>query len=252
MNKSLYEISDELQQIINYIEDSGGEINEEIEEALNISQEELEEKVDAYCNLIAMTNSDIECCKNEKKRINDLQNTRKNLVEKLKERLLKATETFGDDGKSGNKVLTFPLHKLYTRNTKSLVVNEERIKILGDYTRRYVCELYREGVLVQGEEIDYSGMIAAINTMIKSELGEDFEPFTVADFTQLKFKVTTEIPFTDFMLGRCEYSKDLISDPMIDCEYSIYEDVVKSSLENQPDIKYTIGNIETKTSLTIK
>ena len=47
MNKSLYEISDELQQIINYIEDNGGEINEEIEEALNISQEELEEKVDA-------------------------------------------------------------------------------------------------------------------------------------------------------------------------------------------------------------
>ena len=227
MNKSLYEISDELQQIIDYIEDNGGEINEEIEEALNISQEELEEKVDAYCNLIAMTNSDIECCKNEKKRINDLQNTRKNLVEKLRSKLLDAVIQFGDDGNSGNKVLVLPLHKLFTKTRTSIDVDVERISILGDYTRRYINELYKEGVLVQGEDIDYNGMLAAINALIKADYGEDFEEFTVADFTQLKFRVATVIPMTDFMLGRCDYSKDLLANPENEVETSIYEDIVE-------------------------
>ena len=66
MNKTLYEISDELRQIINNIEENGGEIDEFIEEALNIKQQELESKVEAYCNIIAMTKGDIECSKNEK------------------------------------------------------------------------------------------------------------------------------------------------------------------------------------------
>lgn len=250
--KSLYEISEELQSILDFIESNDGELNEEIEKALDISKEELNNKVDAYCNIISVTNSDIECCKNEKKRINDLQNVRKNLVEKLRNKLLDAVIQFGDDGKSGNKVLNLPLHKLFTKTTNSLNVDVERISILGDYTRKYINELYREGVLVQGQDINYGGMLAAINALIKADYGENFEEFTIADFTQLKFRVATVIPMTDFMLGRCDYSKDLLVNPENDVEVSIYEDIVKASLVYQPDIKYTIAKLENKTSLTIK
>ena len=250
--RSLYEISEDLQNILNTVEECDGELSEELEKKLDITKEELDNKVDAYCNLISVTKSDIECCKNEKKRINDLQNVRKNLVEKLRSKLLDAVIQFGDDGKSGNKVLVLPLHKLFTKTRTSIDVDVERISILGDYTRRYINELYREGVLVQGQDIDYSGMLAAINALIKADYGEDFEEFTIADFTQLKFRVATVIPMTDFMLGRCDYSKDLLANPENEVETSIYEDIVEASLVSQPDIKYTIAKLENKTSLTIK
>ena len=66
MSKSLYEISDELQQIINNIEENGGGIYEFTLEALEIKKEELENKVENYCHAITMVNSDVDCCKNEK------------------------------------------------------------------------------------------------------------------------------------------------------------------------------------------
>ena len=69
MSKSLYEIQDELQQIIDNIEENGGEVDEFTEEALKIKQEEFESKIESYCNAITMLKSEAECCKNEKQRI---------------------------------------------------------------------------------------------------------------------------------------------------------------------------------------
>ena len=89
MGKSLYQISDELQLLLNEIEENGGEITEEQEKELEISQEELGNKVENYCNAITILKSEEECAKNEKKRLNDMQNVKKNLIERLKQTLLK-------------------------------------------------------------------------------------------------------------------------------------------------------------------
>ena len=51
LKKNLYEISAELQQLIDYIEENGGEIDENIENELVIHENELRDKVEAYCNM---------------------------------------------------------------------------------------------------------------------------------------------------------------------------------------------------------
>ena len=138
MSKTLYEISDELQQIVNTIEENGGEIDEYTEEALQIKQEELETKIENYCNLITILKSDVECCKNEKQRINSLQNTKKNIVDKLRERILEAVLKWGNEGKSGNKVLDLSTRKLFTKCKETFVPNEERIATFSKYFQSYL------------------------------------------------------------------------------------------------------------------
>ena len=154
MNKSLYEIQDELQQIIDNIEENGGEVDEFIEEALQIKQEEFENKVESYCNAITMLKSEVECCKNEKQRINNIQNTKKNIVEKLKNRILDAVLIWGTPGKNGNKVLNLATRKLFTKVTPTFVPNGDRIATLSLYFKSYVLELKRNGILTTGQCLD--------------------------------------------------------------------------------------------------
>ena len=217
MSKTLYEISDELQQIVNTIEENGGEIDEYTEEALQIKQEELETKIENYCNLITILKSDVECCKNEKQRINSLQNTKKNIVDKLRERILEAVLKWGNEGKSGNKVLDLSTRKLFTKCKETFVPNEERIATFSRYFQSYLLELKKEGILMTGPEIDLTGMMGAINSLIKAEKGENYPPFTVNDLNYLQVEVSGK------------YRLELNIEPVV-----------------------TLGYLENKYSLTIK
>lgn len=248
--KSLYQISEELQDIINNIEDNGGEVTENIMNTLTISQNELREKAQSYCNVINMLNGDIDACKAEKKRINDLQNTRKNTVDKLKSVLLDALNKFGDEGKSGNKVLDTQLYKLFTKSTKSISVNEERLNTFAYYVISYMSELKSNGILSLGEDIDYTGMVNAINAVIKANRGEEYESFTVQDLLSLNFNVNLSIP-----IGRIIFEKNqALIDVLIDNAALVTNDITDSSKEliKGGDDRFTIANLETKQSLTIK
>ena len=141
MSKSLYEISDELQQIINNIEKNGGEVDEFTLEALEIKKEELETKVKNYCDAITMVNSNVDCHKNEKQRINNIQNAKKNIVEKFKKGILDAVLKWGFDGKNDNKVLNFSIRKLFTKTTEKFVPDDERIATLSRFVQNYILEL---------------------------------------------------------------------------------------------------------------
>lgn len=256
MSKTLYEISDELRQIVENIEENGGEVNEFIEEALAIKQEELESKVEAYCNLIAMTKGDIDCCKNEKQRINNIQNVKKNLVEKLRDRLLDAVLTWGEIGKTGNRVLNLPTHKLFTKDVRKVNVDEERFTTLTTYVQRYILELKKEGILVTGKDIDLTGMMAAINAVIRAEKGENYPPFKLSDLAMVKISVSTEVEFMYLLDGSHDYAIDAMLNPTAKVEVTADEDGLKRALTNAEEMHIelpsTIASLTTEHSLTIK
>lgn len=263
MGKSLYQISDELQLLLNDIEENGGEITEEQEQQLEIAQEELDKKVENYCNAITILKSEEECAKNEKKRLNDLQNVKKNLIEKLKNSLLKTVNKFGYIGKSGNKVLDVTNHKLFTKATKSLVVDEERFNKLGKYVKDYLIELYKQGILETGENIDVSGMLGAINAIYKADYNansvfeiekELFVPFTESDLAAINFRFDYFISFNSLMNGKANDVTKLMLSPNAVLNYEP-DSMLKTYLEvkeqdNSCDITY--AHLESKPSLTIK
>lgn len=256
MSKSLYEIQDELQQIIDNIEENGGEVDEFIEEALKIKQEEFESKIESYCNAITILKSEAECCKNEKQRINNIQNTKKNIVEKLRDRILDAVLMWGTPGKNGNKVLNLATRKLFTKFTPTFTPNSDRIITLSNYFKSYILELKRNGILVTGKDIDLKGMMAAINALIKAEKGEDYPPFTINDLNYIDFEIDIKCSFAEMFDGSHNFIFDVINNPNAHVLTTVDEQNAKQSIITAAELNIeptcTLGFVEDKPSLTIK
>ena len=100
---SLYQISDELLSIFANIEANEGEVTEEELLALEIKQEELNEKLSSYKKAIRCWESDIDACKQEEKRIKAARQVKENRIDKLKDRMLGAVLQFGYEGKANKK-----------------------------------------------------------------------------------------------------------------------------------------------------
>lgn len=253
MGKSIYEISDELRTLIDAIEENGGEIDEEVENKLAITQDELSTKIDDYCKAISIANTDIDFCKKEKQRINDIQNTKKNLVEKLKSRVLDAVNEFGYYGKSGNKVIDTETHKLFTKLTKSLNVDKERYAILCNYAIEYVEELDNNGILQSNEETDLNGMMGAINANIKATYGEDFVSFTTNDLSSCRYNMNFDINLLDLMRNPVFLEVFRVfqtAEPAEDT--TLLKALLTEESNLNKESNFTIAKLDTNTSLTIK
>ena len=100
---NIFEISKELESVFDELEENGGELTEELEEKLSISQDEFRSKVDAYLSVIRHTESDVDCCDKEIKRLQSVKKSKQNTIEKLKNILVWAIDNFGDVNKSGNR-----------------------------------------------------------------------------------------------------------------------------------------------------
>jgi len=258
MNKSLYQISQELDSIFTAIEDNGGEITEELAKELEINESNLKDKIDAYCQAIAMYNSSITCCKDEKNRINNIQNTKKNIVEKLKSTLLETVNKYGYEGKSNNKIIDLDTHKLYTKNTYTFAEDNNRTELLIKTVLSYIEELAANGIFESGQNIDMEGFINSINAIAFAKLQEgntpveEWAPFTVEDLKVINLSAGFKLSLFDILESYGDLANAIAKYPTIfkDIDKSIDADTVKflNTLEKPITIAYPI----TKQSLIIK
>lgn len=253
---NLYDIDNHLQGLINDIEENGGEVSEETLKELEITQEELNKKLTSYCQVIQVYKNKVEAAKVEKKRINDLQNVRKNVIERMKNYMLDAVQKYGCDGKSGNKVVELDTFKIYTTNKKSIVIDEERNDILHKVMISYIIDLTRNGILETGDEIDLTYLLEALNQFAISEYGEDFEPFTMADLKSSSIEIKASSTLFDLFKDK-GYVAKFIGDNLVNLTISDAtktEDIQFYNKEaisiEQPGV--SIAKEEINTSLTIK
>lgn len=122
---NIFEISKEIESIFEELEENGGELTDELEEKLSISQDEFRSKVDAYLSVIRHTESDVDCCDKEIKRLQTVKKTKQNSIERLKNILVWAIDKFGDVNKSGNKYIDLGTSKVTIKASNKVVVNEE-------------------------------------------------------------------------------------------------------------------------------
>lgn len=258
---SLFEITSDLRLIINELEENGGELTEELATALDITKENFEQKIEDYCQAITMYNSEVECCKEEKERVNNIQKVKKNIVERLKSKLLDAVKEFGYTGKSGNKIIELSTRKLFTKSTSSVEENESRKGKLTYYFLSYIKELQREGILELGENIDVNGLLASINALAKADYEmpdefdrtpvEEFIPYTIADLQSINLEISKKVSLynlitTDSKIGYIVASEELYPDTT-----SIDKDVAKAILKDDAS-RITVGELVSKDSLIIK
>lgn len=122
---NIFEISKELESVFDELEENGGELTEELEEKLSISQDEFRSKVNAYLSIIKHTESDIDCCDKEIKRLQSVKKSKQNTIDRLKNILVWAINKFGDSNKSGNKYVDLGTSKVTVKSSNKVIVNEK-------------------------------------------------------------------------------------------------------------------------------
>lgn len=115
---NLYQLTAEQARIEELLEQNGGEITPEIEEALTLTAEALPKKVDGYGVLIRQFAAAEAACDAEIKRLQALKKTAQNAQKGMKERILYAMQTFGFDRLNGETT------KFSTRSSKAVEVDE--------------------------------------------------------------------------------------------------------------------------------
>lgn len=254
MEDNIYKIQENINRIFIEIEENAGEITEEQLEQLNINQENLKQKLSDYNKAIQVYKNYNEGISNEIKRLQELKKTRTNRIEVLRNTMKNAVINFGTDGKSGNKIIELEDCKLFTKSTESVIENKKRLDILGYEFIEYCRELYKNDLLITGDDIDVQGLIDSINAKCIAEVGENFIPFTIYDFicANIIFKFTVSlknlIESNNYLL-QAYYGLDYSTGIDMVIDKNIVKRIVKDQNTND-DI--TIGNIEKNRVLCMK
>lgn len=251
---SLYQISEDLLAIFANIEENEGEVTEEELEALEIKQEELNEKLASYKKAIRVWNSDIDACKAEEKRLKDARSVKENRINKLKDRMLNAVLTFGYEGKpnakgKSNHYYELPDGRMYTRTTESVELDENRLNILRNLIPVVCSESYKLDII--GNPLCLNQILELINEQLHIYY-ESVPDFTITDLNNIRFEYKDYVDITDLILN---YSRKL-KNKGVDvetCSVDISTDKQQLKLVlNDPDKELTIAKLKETQSLTIK
>lgn len=142
--KSLFNITAEARELVSALIE--GELSEELENALVINQNELQEKSINYAYAIKSIESDIDAIDAEIKRLQTLKSSRTNAIDRMKSAVLNALTIYGI-----NKV-TSPTLNLSVR------LNNPSVEIINEY--QIPQKFFKEKVKI---EIDKVGIKNAID-----------------------------------------------------------------------------------------
>ena len=122
---NIYEISQALLDIYNELEENGGELTEELEKALTITQADFKQKVRDYASVIKQVDLDIAGIDQEVKRLKAYKESKAKVKERLSAILAKYIDMFGEHTKSGGAYVDLGDEKVSVRNTTKVEVDTD-------------------------------------------------------------------------------------------------------------------------------
>ena len=129
---NIWQIQQELLSIFDELEENDGELTEELEQQLTISQEDFRSKVESYTNVIKSVKADIAAIDEETKRLAALKKSKNALVDRLNKVIIDAVEMFGDTTKSGGKFFDYGTGKVSIHNSQKVVLDDDKIEAISD------------------------------------------------------------------------------------------------------------------------
>ena len=253
---SLYNIEQELLDVIATLEDNGGELTPELEERLIIGQDNLREKLTSYVAVINEMTAKIDACKCEEKRISLLRKSRENTLDRVKESVLNAVRLFGDATKNGNYVIDLDTCRLSTRSSSSVNIDEERVD---DYIK-CITIFISENDANNCNELEYTGidMLNYINMIYNRmcvEKGIDYVPFTATDLYNIPITVMYTSPNFAELYDVKQLIKAIASSPNFSINPAISKTNIKqcaSACDSEGNPLSTVASINSKDNLQIK
>ena len=127
---NIYEISETLLDIYNELEENGGELTEELEKALTITQADFKQKVRDYASVIKQVDLDIAGIDQEVKRLKAYKESKAKAKDRLSSILANAIDMFGEHTKSGGAYVDLGDEKVSVRNTTKVEVDTDTVNAI--------------------------------------------------------------------------------------------------------------------------
>lgn len=203
-NNSLFTITQSLNELFFRIEDAGGEITPEIEQELSIRQEELESKCASYISAIKYIETEVNACKEEKQRIDQLKKRDETRITYMKQSLKDAVRAFGQQQKNGSYKLKAGLNQLSVSQSTAIVVNKDMLDFITRCASQFLVDYFgdrsvdeydanKDRVIV--EFVDYVNGIIRENT----PEGEEVIEITEDELALMKVEYKAECSMHEFM-----------------------------------------------------
>ena len=127
---NIYEISQTLRDIFYELEENGGELTEELEKSLTITQADFKQKVRDYANVIKQVDLDITGIDQEVKRLKAYKESKAKVKERLSAILAKYIDMFGEHTKAGGAYVDLGDEKVSVRNTTKVEVDTDTVNAI--------------------------------------------------------------------------------------------------------------------------
>lgn len=212
MKKSIYDIADDYVAILAEIDDNDGVLTEDMEQRLQIAEDELEDKLRAYRNVIKQQSSFKDFNKEEIKRLRERNESFDKTKERLSNFIIPALHAFGNKTASGNYNLKYADFSVSTRVSESISINPDKVQKLLDMESGMI-EKDTEGWTILKEcllEIDSLG-------------GVD---------------IHLCIPFSEVK----KFRDDLIGDPSAGATWNISKKAIKEMIQERDTLYELISN----------
>lgn len=191
MGRSIFNIEEEYIALLNEIDDNDGILTEEQEKQLAINIDDFEKKMRNYTYLVKEREGINKMIDDEVKRLYELKKQNNNLIDRLKLIMRDALELFGDDGKSGNKVLDLGDIKFYTRKNYTLDIENvgEFLALNNDYVNVRIKSMFSKE--------EYAKIVDNIKELNGGKLPDDFK---------FEYQIDKRLLKTDIVNNKVEVS----------------------------------------------
>lgn len=231
---NIFQISQDLLDVFQELEENGGELTDELEAKLTVSQTDFKTKLKGYTDIIKNTEGDVKLIDEEISRLKELKESKKKAIARLEKIIIWAIGMFGEANKSGNKFVDFGTGKVSIRNTEKVEINDAFAE---DAVNQFMEQI---------REIAFTGELA--NNDI-----EDLVTLPDDVINGVTAKISVDVPLKEFYGSAGNILRALYaSNKAFKYTPSINKTELKTALKENPEAYPMLAHLVPNQTLTIK
>ena len=245
---NIFQISKELLDVFEQIEENDGELTEELEAKLTVSQSDFKFKVKSLGDGIKYLKSEIDAINKEITRLKALKESKTKTIDRLEKIIIWAVDMFGESTKSGGKFIDFGTGKVNVRNTEKVEVEKDVIDAAINNVFSYVNMLNYTRQLDDCDGIDCKELINGLNE------GDTPVVITEDELYNLQASLTFDVNLKDLLYGEgFEFIRHFIKFVQAyKATNSITKTALKRAIEDNNADLHNIARVVQNKTVTIK
>lgn len=231
---NIFQISQDLLDVFQELEDNGGELTDELEAKLTVSQADFKTKIKSYTDVIKYTEGDIKLIDEEISRLKELKESKKKAIARLEKIVIWAIGMFGEANKSGNKFVDFGTGKVSVRNTEKVEIDD---KFAEDAVNKFMEQIREIAFTGELDNNEIEDLVTLPDDVIKG----------------VTAKISVDVPLKEFYGSAGNILRALYdSKKVFKYAPSINKTELKTALKDNPEAYPMLAHLVPNQTLTIK